>query len=534
MSNLATELIGRQESLAAERSNFQAQWQEIAELIRPMRADFTTNKTPGQKRLQKIFDGTPGLAAEQLGAGLWGTLTNSANEWFSLKAENDEANEDYGVKKWLDLVTRRMRGAFLSGGGRFYGKVINLYWDLICFGTAVFFVEEIPARGMLNFSTRHLRECYLAQNAYGEVDTIFRRFKMSARQAAQLWPDRIGEKIKKALEKKPDEIFSFLHAVFPDPGRKNGMEFASYYVSIDEKLILSEGGYFEMPYMVVRWDTEAGSVYGESRAMLALPDVKMLNAMSKTTIVAAQKAVDPPILAADEMAVRGLRTSPGGIIYGGLDDSGRRRYEPLQTGAQINLGLELEEQRRSAVREAFFHSLMLMIQSPNMTATEFLGRQEEKLRLMGPHLGRIQTEFLDPLITRVFKLMSRAGAFGGSEDLPEALQQKPGLRVEYVSPLARAQKSSEANAAMQTINAILPVANAKPEVLDNLDPDAFARVVAEGFGTASKILLDPKRVEAIRAQRQQQQAAQEQAALAQPAAGALKDLAQAQALAANQ
>src|SRR5690606_8774321 len=118
-----------------------------------------------------------------------------------------------------------------------------------------------------------------------------------------------------------------------------------------------------------------------SPAMLALPDIKMLNAMAKTTIVAAQKAADPPILAPDEAAVRGIRTTPGGIIYGGIDDNGRVRYQPLTTGANIGLTLEMAEQRRQAIREAFHWSLLLLVAQPNQTATEVLARQEEKLRL---------------------------------------------------------------------------------------------------------------------------------------------------------
>jgi hypothetical protein len=34
------------------------------------------------------------------------------------------------------------------------------------------------------------------------------------------------------------------------------------------------------------------------------------------TLVGAQKAVDPPTFAPDEQAVRGIRTTPGGIIAG--------------------------------------------------------------------------------------------------------------------------------------------------------------------------------------------------------------------------
>src|SRR5690606_29273435 len=154
-----------------------------------------------------------------------------------------------------------------------------------------------------------------------------------------------------------------------------------------------------------------------------------------------------------------------GIIYGGIDPQGRRLYEPLVTGADIGLGLELEEQRRQAIREAFHHSLMLMVAQPNQTATEVLARQEEKLRLMGPHLGRLQSECLDPLSRRVVAMRGRAGAF---PDLPPALARHPGVSVEYVSPLARAQKASEGTAILRAVQSVAGLAAIDPAVADNL------------------------------------------------------------------
>ena len=273
------------------------------------------------------------------------------------------------------------------------------------------------------------------------------------------------------------------------------MPFVSHYVDVEHGILLSTGGYHEFPYQVPRWSTASRGLYGDSPAMMALPDVKMLNAMSKTTIIAAQKAVDPPLLAIDELAVRGLRTHPGGIIYGGLDENGRRRYEPLSSGGNVGLGLELEEQRRETVRQAFYFSLLLMVQQPNQTATEVLARQEEKLRLMGPHLGRIQAEFLDPLIRRQFGIMRRANLLPPT---PRQLQGS-GIRVEYVSPLARAQRAGEGAAIVRALESLAPIGAIKPEIYDNIDADAAARALVQSFGAPNVLLRTATAVAEMRA-----------------------------------
>lgn len=531
----ALELIRRQEQLAAERMPLEQHWQEIAELVNPMRADFTLGngvfpRQAGEKRLQKQYDGTAALAAEQLAAGLWGMITNSANEWFSLQAQDPALNQEFTARRWLDDASRRMRDAFSAHGGRFYSRVMDLYADLVSFGTGIFYVEEAVGQNAVHYSCRPLMECFIAENDWGDIDTVIRKFSWTARQALQRWGRTCGEKIMKAAEKEPDRKFTFLHGVMPreDIDRQRfdakGKNWASFYVNLEEKILLAEGGFHEFPYMVPRWSTRSRGVYGDSPAMLALPDVKMLNTMSKTMIVGAQKAVDPPLLATDENAVRGIRTSPGGIIYGGLDANGRRLYEPLLTGGNLNLGLEIEEQRRSAIREAFFHSLMLLVQQPNQTATEVLVRQEEKLRLMGPHLGRLQCEFLDPLINRQFNMMVRAGAFPPS---PPVMQDLLKLRVEYVSPLARAQKSSEGTAILRAVEALSPLAQLDPTIMDNIDADAYARAILDAFGAPTRILRDPQSVEELRASRGQQQNMQSMLAAAKPMAGAMRDLSQA-------
>lgn len=500
--SVAVGLIRRQEQMAAERSSLESQWQEIARFVNPMRAEFSAlSGSPNRRKQNQVFDGTAGLAAEQLASGLWGMITNSANNWFALEAEDDDLNQDREIRQWLDHATRRMQAGFAANGGRFYSRVLDLYSDLVCFGTGVFYVEEALGQGGLHYSCRHLAECYIAENDREQVDTLIRKFALSARAASRLWGERCSPKIQKALEKTPDQKFLFLHAVIPRlqvasfRSDYESMAYASYYIDLEGKAVLAESGYHEFPYQVPRWSTRSRHAYGDSPAMLALSDIKMLNAMSKTIIVAAQKTVDPPLLAADEIAVRGLRTAPGDIIYGGIDANGRRLYEPLLTGSRLELGLEMEEQRRNAIREAFYFSLMLMTDGTPRTATEILARQEEKLRLMGPHLGRIQSEFLDPLIARQFAIMLRAGAFA---PMPEALQAGPGLKVQYVSPLARAQKASEGNAILRTFEALMPVVGFDAEVLENFDLDLAARAVAEAYGLPPRLLRDPKAVAKLR------------------------------------
>ena len=80
-------------------------------------------------------------------------------------------------------------------------------------------------------------------------------------------------------------------------------------------------------------------------------------------------------------------------------------------------------------------------EGPQMTATEVQVRYELMQRLLGPTLGRLQSEFLNPIVERAFYSMLRGNAL---PPMPEVLQQIGGdLDIEYVGPLARSQKMDE-------------------------------------------------------------------------------------------
>lgn len=524
----AKEAIRRFGELKAGRATLETQWQEIAELVRPMRADFTVRRMAGERRGLQIFDGTPGIAADNLASGLWGMVTNSANDWFRLKHPDEALNRDAGVKAWLDICTTIMRDAFAAGGQRFYAAALENYADLVTFGTGVFYCAEAKEPGRLVFSNRALAECVISHDDEERVDTVIRRFEWTARQAYARWGDRAGQAIAKRVQAdKHDEKFTFLHVVEPNPDRAYGRRDArgkawrSLHICEADMSVCQEGGYDDFPFMVPRWSTATRGLYGDSPAMLALPDSKTLQAMEKTQMVAAQKAADPPLLATDENAIRSIRVTPGGITYGAVDQDGRQLVQPLVTGASFNLTLEMAEQKRTAVRTAFYGALLTMVAQPGQTATEVLARQEEQLRLMGPHLGRLQAEFHDPLIRRAFGLLWRMGAF---PEPPPVLLDAPELSVEYVSPLARAQRAGEGAAIMRALEAMMPLAQTRPEVLDILDFDEVARGLGDAFGLPARMMRDPRMVEAQRRQAAQAAAEAEQAA---QLAGAAKPMADA-------
>jgi hypothetical protein len=531
-SEKAKILLSRFDRLKTQRQNWESHWQEVADYMQPRKADVTKSRSKGDKRTELIFDSSPLQSVELLSASLHGMLTNPSTPWFSLKFKNEGMEGEDEAKAWLESATEVMYSAFNQSN--FQQEIFELYHDLITFGTAAMFIEE-DDEDNLKFSTRHINEIYISENDKGRIDTVFRKFRISARAAIQKF-GKVSTHIAVTAKKDPYEEVEILHAVYPrsdfNPTKqdKENMPFESIYMDADSGDELSVSGFKEFPFVVPRYLKASHEIYGRSPAMTALPDVKMLNEMSKTIIKSAQKQVDPPLLVPDDGFLLPVRTVPGGLNF--YRAGTRDRIEPLNIGANNTLGLNMEEQRRNSIRNAFYVNQLMMQDGPQMTATEVIQRNEEKMRLLGPVLGRLQSELLKPLIDRSFAILMRRNLFAQP---PEFLSGQD-IEIEYVSPLAKAQKSTELSSIMRAIEIMGSLSNVAP-VFDHINMDKLVTHLTSIVGVPQKILkpqseLNAERQEqAVQAQQQQQMQQLQQVAQAgrdiAPLAKALPEEAQA-------
>lgn len=532
----ADDIIRRQEQMASGRTIFEQHWREIAERVLPRSNHFRVNRNPGDKMTEKIFDATANLALERFAAAMESMLTPRTQRWHRLKTTDDDLNQVPEVQQYLDKVTDILFNVRYSPRANFASQAYEGYMSLGAFGTGGIFIDDSVGRG-IRYRTVHLSEMFIAENFQGVIDTVHRRFKMTARQMAQKFgEDKLSPGQKAALEKNGEQEFEVIHSVAPNHDLKHGMksykgmQFYSCYVNIDGRTILSEGGYRAFPYAIGRYVTAPKEIYGRSPAMTVLPDIKMLNEMSKTVIRAAHKVIDPPLLLQEDGALQAFDLRPGALNFGGVDDQGRQVVHPLQTNARVDIGLEMMDQRRQIINDAFLVTLFqILVDSPQMTATEAMLRAQEKGALLAPTMGRQQSEMLGPLIEREIDILAHAGVL---PPMPQALIDAGGIvEIQYVSPLNKAQRAEEGVAIMRTLEAITPMAQVDPGVLDVFDSVAIARELADINGVPAKVMRSPDQVAAMKEQAAQAAQAQQLLQAVPVATGAAKDMAQTQALA---
>jgi hypothetical protein len=250
--------------------------------------------------------------------------------------------------------------------------------------------------------------------------------------------------------------------------------------------------------------------------MDVMPDIVKVNAMEKTILRAAEKMVDPPLLLPDDDVLSAYSFKAGGLNFGGVDEQGRARAIPLQTGGNLPVGLDLSNRCREVINEGFFLTLfqVLMEKTPNQTATEVVERAKERAQLLAPTMGRQQDELLRPIIERELDIVLAAGGLDLLGPVPEGLRQVGGhIQPLYVTEMQQALAAVDGQATLRSLEGLGMLAQFDPTALDYLDAGEAAKIIFKTHGVPAAVQRSDRAVKKIRQERQAAQAQAQQAAL---------------------
>jgi hypothetical protein len=532
----AEDIIRETEGMKSARSIFDATWQEVRDNVVPSSATFIGREPDGIKSNAYLIDETPEQAHELLSAALHGMLMNPALKWFELAASDAALNDNDEVAAWLTHARDITLDAIYAPEANATAAHHETFTDVTGFGTGCLYTAERPGKGLL-IQSRPLQEIFLKEGTEGKIDTVHRWFEKTPRQAMQEWgndpkatiPDKIREMA--ADVKQKDQPLPFIHAVYPRVGGASSkLDPAKYaigscYVSVADKAIVREGGYHEMPYAVPRWKKRAGETYGRGPGIKVLPSAKALQRTMKTTVEAGEMAIKPPVLVADDGVLSPVRMHSAGLTFARAESMmrGNMPVVPIALGGKPEYGDEMMGAMRQRIEASFYNHLLSTMRDPRATATQIIQIAEETIRILGPYIGRTQAELMGPHINRAFWILFRAGAF---PPMPKALYGQK-LVVNYVSPVAQAQKLAEAKGIVQTFGIVAEMAQHDPSVWDNFDIDQSSRVLGVMFGMPRYLFRDPQKVADIRAARAQKQQEAEQLQAQVTASQGIKNVASA-------
>jgi Bacteriophage head to tail connecting protein len=538
-SSIAKLILDRHDELKVDRNQRAQEMEAVARIYRPQRQGFSTStdKRDGYN-LHELFNSKTMIAAQNMGANLYSTLCNQANDWFQATTPDPDRAAAPEAKLYLDTVSTRMLRSFGPGISTFYAAAVPWAADIPVLGTGCMVSDEGMGRRRFIDTCVSPASFVFAVDVDGMADELHVERWLTAVQAARFYgvenlPAKLREKA--ALPQQDMTRYRFVQAMQPNdsytPGSfgPKGRPLISTHVCEEGRTVVRQLGMYEQNFAIPRWDVDGENPWGRGLGYLTLASGRKLQAQARDNLQAGALMARPPIATAGTKALReGAKLEPGKFLHGALAmGNGAALAKPILTGNGLPVTAEMERQTVEEVEAGWLSQLLTLTNRTGMGNMEVLERIEERLRIHAPFTGRMQTEGLSFIVERRFKMLLRAGQLPPP---PPVLQGQP-LEIRYTSVAALAQKASEGVATRRLVQDLTALAaaqgtpEAQQQVWDNANSDEIAMILADSGGAPARAIRAPEDREARRqARAEQMQQQQAMAAMAQ-AAGAAKDAA---------
>jgi hypothetical protein len=528
-----SDLITMGDRLFAKRGNLLEFWQEIALNFNPVAADFDSTSQLGEDYAADLTTSYPLIVARELTDVFSSMLRPSDREWAIMEVAD---MTDWEGKAWLEWATKAQRRAMYDRAAQFIPCVKDGDRDFGLFGQAVMTVEVMPDKSSMLYRPWHLRDTAWSDSLSGGVECVHRKWlSPTAYELAHLFGEKaLHQKVRDQLApgKDPHCTVACRHAVIPTSMYHGETKFrtplVSIYIDVDNDHVMEVTGQRINPYVIPRWQRVKGTQYAVSPATVcALPEARLLQAMTWTLLEAGEKATNPPLIGVQE-ALRGdINVSAGSITWAKADYDERTgaALRPLsQDKSGMPLGLELQQRSEVMIRQAMYlHKLDLPQRGPEMTAYEVGQRVQEYIRNALPLFEPMEIDYNGALCERTFEVLATNGGFGPPESWPASVRGAD-VQFKFVSPLRDQIDKQKAQVFAEATQTVAQAIALDPSVGSVVDAAAALRDTLQGIGVPTKWTRSAKVVEQI--QNAQAQALQQQQMLQsmQQAAGIAKDL----------
>lgn len=552
---LIKELKNLNDSLVGNKKNYEASWQDTAKYFLPTKTDITTQKTEGDnKDIFTLYDSTTLTSLDNFANILNGTLTNKSSPWFKVSVHNDELKDDDKINDWLDDTTKKIWNEIYNPTSNFEIAHYENLQAFGCFGNIAIKIEEGKS-SLFNFKALHIRTFAISENDEGKIDNCVLTMQMQAKQIVgkfgAIEGAKIHETITKANEKSPYQNFEIKLFIMPrkdrDPNKMDAsnMPFVGYWVDMANNTVILEIGFNTFPVAFGRGTKSAGETYGVGRAILALADARTLNRMMSDYLEASEKSLKPPLIANAEFE-RQISLRPLAINRTKSMVGNGRALEPIIDTKGFQPTIELMLNKQEAIRKIFFLDKLVVLDDPRATATQILELRAESYRIMGSIATSI-AEYLESILDRCFDIIFRKsyaedGAFtllpeAPLKELPDSLKGKtdeltgkivfPKFKVEFINPITQSQRSNQNNSIDAFVMSAMNMAQVNPAVLDRINFDNVIKNKGEILQIDPALIRNDEDVEALRTQRDQAIAQQQETMTANTEANTLKTMAEA-------
>lgn len=522
------------DDLFTKKKPLDSLWQETSDNFYPERANFTTQRSIGEDFASNLMTSYPVLSRRALGNNFGSMLRPTAKPWFHTGIRHSQI-KDNETRQYLQAFEETQRRAMYDPASKFTRATKEGDHDFAAFGQCSISIELNKGANGLLYRCWHLRDMAWQENEEGDIGCRFRKWKTTAQILKRTFGDKLHPDIIKDAEKKPFTEHEVMHIVVESDmydDKTSRPWWSIWYDGAHDTLIQADPiwtGFYRIP----RWQTVSGSQYSYSPATVAaLPDARLIQAMTFTLLEAGEKATSPPMIATIDAVRSDLALYANGVTW--VDpEYDEREGEALRPITQdfrgFNFGVQMNADARAMINAAFFlDKLQMPMRGPEMTAYEVSQRVQQYIRDALPLFEPMEMEYNAGVCEDSFELLWRNGAFGSPLDWPQTLRGAD-IAFTFESPLHDAIEEQKGQIFIQGQQLITAAQPLDPSVALVADAKIALRGALNAIGYPAAWMRNEADVEAIMNQQAEEARAQKMLAALEQGASAAKDFGAAQA-----
>jgi hypothetical protein len=527
-------LLGNHGQLESRRKQFEPLWELENKIFRPRRADFLGGpESDGKQYGAKIYDGYPQNVMLKFCVGFLSYLISRRTPFLQFVVEDNSLMDNDDVKKYLQACTEQI--TFGINKSSAFTALKQFMPDYATTGTAVIISEKDYKRDRISFVTRHPKRNYIADDRFGKPEVYHSPISITASMAIEMFgEDELPQEIIKASERNPFQKYDFIYCVYPNDGyvegaldknRQRYKEFYLYQGGSKESKIVYSGGRKSFP-IIGRMGKDEECEYGMSLAADALTEALFSNKLGEKKLIAAHKAVEPPMLVHGEL--RGeLHTGANGRTY--TSDMASKIARPLIENINWPLAENEQELLHKSIDDKFYVRLFNLFagrEGPQITMYEAQRMIGEQASLLATVLDDFEPDVLDNMVDVVWDNETEAGRMPEAPDILFGDSGIADVKTKYTGRLAQLQRSITSQDSFVNALGILK------EIAGIFGPQALMKVKVESFmedllipiGVPQKDLLTDDEFAKVQSMAMAQQRQQEQAQMMLEGAKAVPSL----------
>lgn len=453
--------------------------------------------TPGQQLNATVYDLTLPIAHQKLVNKLLMGMVPQGQQWVKFVPGSSFGKEGSKEYRAALEVTQQITTEFFNilDRSNFYLSVSESMSDTVL-STGIMAINEGNRKKPLRFEAVPPSYVMFEPDPMGGFSAVFRDWidlRISFIQT--LWPEARNPSNRELKQKITLYECSYIDYTADDSERYK------YCLITDQKEVLYESAGPSWPWVIYRMRKLAGETRGRGPSLDAYPTAATINEAVGDELMAAAFTANPMYMAASDSAFNQdtFRAQPGNIIPVQMI-MGQWPIQQFPGGGNIQFSAMIIGDFRQQINELLFTAPLGPITSPDKTATEQQIRYMENLESFSALVPRLQTEFMEPTITRCLYLINkvRPEIFGQMKpEIRDKLLSADGelLDLKYETPLMTARGQIKTQALLGYFQAIASMLGPEAAAA-TLNPSKVVQSIAQNQGADLTLIKNEDEIDA--------------------------------------